>query len=50
MDKEFLFGWLIKGRCEVSFLDGVILICELVSIYFIYLFVCYIRSLFKEKR
>lgn len=33
--KYLFLGWLLKGKCEVSVLDGLILLAEIAAIFFI---------------
>lgn len=35
MGKLFWFGWLLKGRCEIAVIDGVLFFLELVVFVFV---------------
>lgn len=36
--KDILFGWLTKGRCYISLLDGIVFLAELGLVFLIILF------------
>lgn len=42
------FGWLTKGNCEVSALDGFTFVAELVSLFALVLVLCAIHQRFKK--
>lgn len=52
--KELLFGWLIKGQYQLSFLDSIIFIIECIILIFlisgIAVLIDYIRDKFKKKK
>lgn len=47
---EFLFGWMSKGYCQTSILDGLMFVVELMLIFGIGSFIYSIKEKRKERK
>lgn len=47
--KNLLFGWLLKGHYQISFLDSIIFVIEAILLLFIVSFILYFIDIIKEK-
>lgn len=45
---HYLIGWLLKGRCDVSALDGLMLLFELFILFWLFLLGAHFKNKFQR--